>query len=118
MEEIVEKLEEVIIKNAQQLKKELKEELKKELKEELKQELTSEINQQMDKRFDKIQEEIKQIHNQQIVFEHEYGTKIDAIFDAITMELDKNLEKTEKIRKLSRRIEKNEVTIFNHEKRI
>ena len=51
------------------------------------------------------------------VFEEEYGTKIDAILDAVTLELDKNLEKSEKIRTLDRRMDRAEAHIFNHEKK-
>ena len=50
--------------------------------------------------------------------EEECGKKIDAIFDAVTLELDKNLEKSEKIRKLDKRMDRTEVNIFDHEKRI
>ena len=72
----------------------------------------------MDQRLDKMDEEIKEIRAQQFLFEHEYGAKIDAIFDAVTLELDKNLEKSNKIRILEGRMDRNEATIFNHEKRI
>lgn len=72
----------------------------------------------MDERLEEMDEKINEVQNQQFLFEHEYGTKIDAIFDAVTLELDKNLEKSEKIRKLEGRMDRNEVTIFSHEKRI
>ncbi len=71
-----------------------------------------------DTRFDKIQNQVEQISNRQFVFEHEYGTKIDAIFDAVTMELDKNLEKSEKIRNLEKRADRHDVAMFGYEKRI
>ncbi len=74
-------------------------------------ELKNEIDQ-------KIGDAKKQILDQHFLFEHEYGTKIDAIFDAVSLELDKNKEKSEKIRKLETRIEQNEIKIFNHEERI
>ena len=65
-----------------------------------------------------LREEIREIREQQFVFEHEYGKKIDAIFDAVTMELDKNLEKSKKIRKLEERTDRSEIILFDHEKRI
>ena len=76
------------------------------------------MEEKSEKKFDEIQQEIIQIHNQQLLFEHEYGTKIDAIFDAVTLELDKNLEKSHKLHNLEKRMDRSEVTIFNHEKRI
>ncbi len=73
----------------------------------------------MESRLDNKIEEVRQeILDQQFLFEQEYGIKIDAIFDAVTMELDKNLEKSEKLHKLEKRMDRNDVTIFNHEKRI
>ncbi len=76
------------------------------------------IDEKIDKVHDELHEEITEVKNQQFLFEHEYGTKIDAIFDAVTMELDKNLEKSEKIRKLGQRMDKSEVKLFGFEKRI
>ncbi len=66
----------------------------------------------------KISDSEKRILDQQFLFENEYGIKIDAIFDAVTLELDKNLEKSQKIGKLEGRMDRNEVAVFNHEKRI
>lgn len=77
-----------------------------------------EMNQKFERKIDELQEEIREIRNRQLVFEYEYGTKIDAIFDAVTLELDKNLEKSEKIRKLENRMDRSEVTMFGYEKRI
>ncbi len=65
-----------------------------------------------------VHEEIREIKGRQLLFEHEYGTKIDAIFDAVTLELDKNLEKSQKIRVLEGRMDRIEATSFNYEKRI
>lgn len=65
-----------------------------------------------------VHEEIREIKDRQLLFEHEYGTKIDAIFDAVTLELDKNLEKSQKIRVLEGRMDRIEATSFNYEKRI
>ena len=79
----------------------------------------------MNERFDRLEElnenlqnEVRQVQAQQFIFEHEYGTKIEAIFDAVTMELDKNLEKSVKIRKLDNRVDRCEANIFGHEKKI
>ena len=77
-----------------------------------------EMDQKFEKKFEEIQEEISQIRNQQLIFEYEYGTKIDAIFDSVSLELDKNLEKSQKIRNLENRMDRTEVEIFGHEKRI
>ena len=73
---------------------------------------------EMDRKIENLQEEVREIRNRQLMFEYEYGTKIDAIFDAVTLELDKNLEKSEKIRKLENRMDRSEVTMFCYEKRI
>ena len=79
----------------------------------------------MDERMDHMQEqvnglqkEIREVKNQQLLFEHEYGTKIDAIFDAVTLELDKNLEKSQKIRILEGRMDRAEAMAFSYERRI
>ena len=77
-----------------------------------------EMDQKFDQKFNEIHQELTQIRNRQFLFEQEYGTKIDAIFDAVTLELDKNLEKSVKIRKLDGRMDRCEATLFNHEKRI
>lgn len=69
----------------------------------------------LDKKIDDVRQEIL---DQQFLFEQEYGIKIDAIFDAVTLELDKNLEKSEKLHRLEKRMDRNDVTIFSHEKRI
>lgn len=77
-----------------------------------------EINEKINFVYDNLHEEITQVKNQHFLFEHEYGMKIDAIFDAVTMELDKNLEKSEKIGKLEKRMDRSEVKSFEFEKRI
>lgn len=78
--------------------------------------------QDLEKKFDELRadnEEFKQeMVNRHFVFEQEYGQKINAIYDAVTLELDKNLEKSEKISKLNTRMDRAEINIFNHEKRI
>ena len=79
--------------------------------EDVKEELRIEMKQEMNNME-------KRILDQLFLFEQEYGTKIDAIFDAVTLELDKNLEKSVKIRKLDGRMDRCEATLFNHEKRI
>jgi len=95
------------------------------LKQELNQEIGNvkqEINQKIDCVKQDLHQKMNNIHkeilDQQFLFESEYGTKIDAIFDSVSLELDKNLEKSQKIRRLSERMDRNEVTVFNHEKRI
>ncbi len=68
--------------------------------------------------INELQNRTEEISDRQLVFENEYGTKIDAIFDAVTMELDKNLEKSEKIRTLEKRLDRHDRTMFGYEKRI
>lgn len=68
--------------------------------------------------INELQNRVEEISDRQLVFESEYGTKIDAIFDAVTMELDKNLEKSEKIRTLEKRADRHDAAMFGHEKRI
>lgn len=83
--------------------------------------LTDEIkklNQKIDEVDKKIENVKKEILDRQFAFEHEYGIKIDAIFDAVRLEMDKNIEKSQRLYNLAERINKNEVTIFNHEERI
>lgn len=80
--------------------------------------LQTQVN-EMESRLDNKIETVRQeILDQQFLFEQEYGIKIDAIFDAVTLELDKNLEKSEKLHRLEKRIDRTDVTIFGHEKRI
>lgn len=80
--------------------------------------LETKVN-RMESRLDKKIDDVRQeILDQQFLFEQEYGIKIDAIFDAVTLELDKNLEKSEKLHRLEKRMDRNDVTIFSHEKRI
>ena len=75
-------------------------------------------NKQLCRDMKSLHEKVEEIHDQQFVFEQEYGTKIDAILDAVSLELDKNLEKSQKIRNLAGRMDRGEVVVFDHEKRI
>ena len=73
----------------------------------------------LEKKFDKKLEELKkEVLDQYFLFEQNYGTKIDAILDAVSLELDKNLKKSEKIRKIDSRMDRSEVAIFSLEKRV
>ena len=83
----------------------------------------------VDQRFDETDQKIEDLHEEmnqnakeildrQFLFETEYGRKIDAIFDSVSLEMDKNLEKSAKIRKLDQRVDRNEVNIFSLEKRV
>ena len=80
------------------------------------------IDNKIDEKIDDLREEMNQrtneILDQQFLFESEYGRKIVVIFDSVSLEMDKNLEKSEKIRKLDQRVERNEVNIFGLEKRV
>ncbi len=80
--------------------------------------ILNEMNEKFDRKFDELDDKITEVREQQFLFEQEYGTKIDAIFDAVTLELDKNLEKSEKIRKLEGRMDRTEANMFSYEKRI
>ena len=80
--------------------------------------ILNEMNEKFDKKFDELDDKITEVREQQFLFEQEYGTKIDAIFDAVTLELDKNLEKSEKIRKLEGTMDRTEANMFSYEKRI
>ena len=81
-----------------------------------------EMDNKIDEKIDDLREEMnqrtKEILDQQFLFESEYGRKIDVIFDSVSLEMDKNLEKSEKIRKLDQRVDRNEVNIFGLEKRV
>ncbi len=78
----------------------------------------NELDQKLDRKFNELDDKITEVREQQCLFEQEYGTKIDAIFDAVTLELDKNLEKSEKIRKIEGRMDRTEANMFSYEKRI
>ncbi len=80
--------------------------------------ILNEMNEKFDRKFNELDDKITEVRQQQFLFEQEYGTKIDAIFDAVTLELDKNLEKSEKIRKLEGRMDRTEANMFSYEKRI
>lgn len=77
-------------------------------------------------KIDRVEKELKRemkqlertILDKQFLFETEYGKKIDMMYDAVLLELDKNKEKSEKIHKLDARMERSEIKVFNHEKRI
>ena len=80
------------------------------------------LNEKIDRVEKTLKGEMKQLErtilDRQFLFETEYGKKIDMIYDAVVLELDKNLEKSEKIRKLDARMDKSEIKVFDHEKRI
>ena len=83
------------------------------------QDMEQRLEQKLEKKFDEKLEKVKkEILDHQFLFEQNYGTKIDAIFDAVSLELDKNLEKSEKIRKIDSRMDRSEVAIFGLEKRV
>lgn len=84
--------------------------------------LMIEMKQKLDEFRQEVKEEIaeseKRILDQYFLFESEYGVKIDAIFDAVTMKLDNDLEQSKKIGKLEERMDQNDVAMFQYEKRI
>ena len=75
----------------------------------------AELEDKFEKRFTEMK---KEILDKQFVFEQSFGQKIDMIYDAVTLELDKNIEKSQKIRRLDERMDNSEARFFNHEKRI
>lgn len=104
MEEFVKSIENIIIRENQKLKTELKQELKTELKEELSTELKKELGQEIQNRF--------------LVFEFEYGRKIDAIYDLVMLQKEKLEDEIEWLKNLNRRLNNVEVDVLNHETRI
>ena len=69
----------------------------------------------MDEKFDL---RFKELSHRLFMFEQKYSKKIDAIYDSILLEQEKNIEKSEKIHNLRKRAERLEVNVFDHEKRI
>ncbi len=109
MNQRFDKLEQKMEVSNQELRQDMQE-LRQEVRERF-----DDFEKKVDQKFDSFE---KKVLGQHFLFENEYGIKIDAIFDAVTLELDKNLEKSEKIGKLEGRMNRNEVAVFNHEKRI
>jgi len=66
----------------------------------------------------KMEDTKKEILDRQFLFEQEYGSKIDIILDAVKLEMEKNIEKSEDIKKLDTRMERAKLHLFNHEARI
>ena len=73
---------------------------------------------QMNKRFEEIDQAITEIRQQQFVFEETYGKKIDAIFDCVTMQMQRNQKHSEKMHELSGRMDRNEITMLDYDRRI
>ena len=90
------------------------------------------LNEKIDNVEKRLNEKIDEISKRQdrqeerlLVFEHDFGRKIDMILDAVLLEQEKNIEKSQKIKKLDSRVEKNEINIlevqgkvFNLERRV
>ena len=92
------------------------------LEERLATKLGAKFEQELDKKIEELKKETKQemqeIREALFVLEHEHGRKIDAIYDALMIHQEKNDKMSENIGILDKRTEKNEMNIFNHEKRI
>lgn len=73
---------------------------------------------QMNKRFEEIDQDITEIRQQQFVFEETYGKKIDAIFDCVTMQMQRSQKHSEEMQELLRRMDSNEITMLNYDRRI
>lgn len=121
MEEIVEKLKEVILEENDKLREEVRTTINQENKK-----LREEFKETIQHENDKLREEVKQnmqdlskeILDRQFVFESEYGTKIDAIYDYVQFHQNTNLKRFDWITDLEKRVDEIEVHNFNHEKRI
>ena len=112
-------MDELVFKIGEMLDKKLEEIFDRKLEEKLDRILDRKLEEKLDKILDEKFEKVKkEIMDRQFLFEENYGTKIDAILDAVTLELDKNLEKSEKIRKIDDRMDRAEVNIFGLEKRV
>lgn len=111
-EKLEHKLEEI-------LERKLDEILEQKLEEILERKLDQILDKKLDEKFEqKFEEKFAEIKRELFLFEQNYGTKIDAILDAVSLELDKNLEKSEKIRQIDSRMDRNEVAMFGLEKRV
>ncbi len=75
----------------------------------------AEMDQKFQKKLDMVKEEIL---DSQFKFEHEYGAKIDAIFEIVSIQHDRNFESLVETENLKKRIERNEVAILAQEHRI
>lgn len=73
---------------------------------------------QMNKRFEEMDQNITEIRQQQFAFEEIYGRKIDAIFDCVTMQMQRNQKHSEKMHELSGRMDRNEITMLDYDRRI
>jgi len=103
----------------EKLEQKLEEKLEQKLDEKLEQKLEEKLDKKLDEKLDKRFKQIETSLNSRLfLFEQEYGTKIDAIYDAVILEQQKNIEKSDKIRKLDKRLDSVEANIFSHEKRI
>jgi len=76
----------------------------------------------LEEKIDSIQNNLdifkKEILDSQFLFEQEYGSKIDIILDAVKLEADKNIEKSDKIRELDARADRTDVHLLHHEDRL
>ena len=102
----VENLRKEFYQENEKLRKELRAEFRQE-NEKLRQELRAEFKQ-----------EIREIKDCLFVIEHEHGKKIDAMYDFLSLQNDKLQVKTEEVRRLDKRTERNEIKIFDLEKRV
>lgn len=119
-EKLEQKIEEVLERKLDEiLERKLDEILERKLDKMLEQKLDQILDKKLDDKFEqKFDEKFAEIKRELFLFEQNYGTKIDAILDAVSLELDKNLEKSEKIRQIDSRMDRSEVAIFGLEKRV
>lgn len=139
MEKIVEKLKDIILVENDKLRQEFKETISQEndkLRQEFKEtigEETGKLRQEMNQKFDDVQQQMnglcqevnknmndlaKEILDRQFVFENDYGTKINAIYEYVQFHQEKNLQRFDRITNIEQRVDEIELHNFDHEKRI
>ena len=60
----------------------------------------------------------KELLDRQFVFEQEYGSKIDAIFDMVSIMKDKIYQVTDHFQFMDKRVDHLDMQVFAHEERI
>lgn len=102
MEEMLAQIKEIITKENEKLRKSLE----------------ANFEQKLENLRLETKQEMQEIKDCLFVLEHEHGKKIDAIYDALMIQQEKNDNMLDNIDGLDKRTERNEISIFDHEKRI
>ena len=121
MEEMIEKIKDVIVQENDKLREELKETMNQE-NDKLREELVELMNQKNEELRQELKQDLKNLEkailDRQFVFENEYGTKIDAIFDYVQFHQKNNLKRFDRIDEVEKKVEVIQIHDFDHEKRI